>query len=121
MSIVERIPHWQDGAHQASDYVRTFTLNDNNGNPFNFTGYECQVQWRTEPQKPAAISLSVGSGITITYTSGIIEVKVTQAQLAAIPAENYTWDLIVKHTVDGTYDTLVVVELNLEARSTVWE
>lgn len=119
MSIVERVPHWQDGAHQGEDYVRTFTVMDDNGNAKDLTGYTSQVQWRTEPQKPAAISLSVGSGITITEASGIIEVKVTQAQLAAIPAVGYTWDLILKSS-GGTYQALVVVELNLEARSTQW-
>ena len=119
MSSIERVPHWQDTAHQGEDYVRTLTLSDDNGNAEDLTGYTCQVQWRTSPNKPPAISLSVGSGITITAASGIVEIEVTQAQLSAIAAGNYTYDVILKSS-GGTYKALVVVEVYLEARITVW-
>ena len=69
------IARWQDEAHQAADYVRTFTVKDDNDNAVDLTGYTVQVQWRKSPQDDAVVSLSIGSGITLTAASGLFEVK----------------------------------------------
>jgi hypothetical protein len=62
--------------------------------PVNITGYTAALQIRSLPQSPTAVlSLTTGSGITITGSTGTIAVTATAAQTGAIDQGPYYYDL----------------------------
>lgn len=74
--------------------------------PVNITDYTAALQLRSLPSDPTAVlSLTTGSGITITGASGTIEVHATAAQTRAIDEGPYYYDLEI------TSDTGVVTRV----------
>jgi hypothetical protein len=79
---------------QGSDWFTTFVYKDSAGTVINLTGYTAALQIRdTYADSATDLSLTVGSGITITAASGKIDVRATAAQTGAIAAGQYVYDL----------------------------
>ena len=80
------------------DQGATWYLNveyDNpNGTPVNLTGYTAALQLRSLPESATAVlSLSTGSGITITGATGLVAISATATQTRAIDEGTYYYDL----------------------------
>lgn len=80
------------------DQGATWYLNveyDNpNGTPVNLTSYTAALQIRSLPESPTAVlSLSTGSGITITGATGLVAISATATQTRAIDEGTYFYDL----------------------------
>jgi hypothetical protein len=79
---------------QGADWYLTVTYEDPNGTAINITNYTAALQIRSLPSDPTTVlSLSTGSGITITGATGTVEVHATAAQTGAIDEGNYYYDL----------------------------
>ena len=79
---------------QGADWYLTVTYEDPNGTAINITNYTAALQVRSLPSDPTTVlSLSTGSGITITGATGTVEVHATAAQTGAIDEGNYYYDL----------------------------
>lgn len=62
--------------------------------PVNLTGYTAALQIRSLPDSPSAVlSLTTGSGITLTALTGQIDVHATAAQTTNIDEGTYYYDL----------------------------
>jgi hypothetical protein len=80
------------------DQGATWYLNveyDNpNGTPVNLTSYTAALQLRSLPESATAVlSLSTGSGITITGATGLVAISATATQTRAIDEGTYYYDL----------------------------
>lgn len=79
---------------QGADWFINFTYKQPNGTPVNITNYTAALQVRTSPlARTAVLTLENGSGITITGSSGLLEVHATAAQTADITNGRYSYDL----------------------------
>lgn len=79
---------------QGADWYITFVYQDSTGTPINITGYTAALQLRSEPSDlTSALSLTSGSGITITGSTGTLAVHATAVQTGAIVAGYYYYDL----------------------------
>jgi hypothetical protein len=82
-----------------SNWSVTFVYKDTDGVAINLTGYTAAMQVRTTPDASTAlISLTTGSGITITGGTGTIAVAITSAQSSLLTATTqagtpYVYDL----------------------------
>lgn len=96
---------------QGADWFINFTYENPNGTPVNITGYTAALQIRTSPlAKTTVLSLTNGSGITITGATGLIACQATAAQTTAITNGRYAYDLeitgsgIVTRIIQGTIE-----------------
>jgi hypothetical protein len=79
---------------QGADWYLTVTYENPNGTPINITSYTSALQIRSLPSDPTTVlSLSTGSGITITGATGTVEVHATATQTRAIDEGTYYYDL----------------------------
>ena len=79
---------------QGADWFLNVTYEQPAGTPVNITGYTSALQLRSLPTDTTAVlSLSTGSGITITGVSGLVAVHATAAQTRAIDEGVYYYDL----------------------------
>jgi hypothetical protein len=79
---------------QGADWYLTVTYENPAGTPINITSYTAALQIRSLPSDPTTVlSLSTGSGITITGATGTVEVHATAAQTRAIDEGTYYYDL----------------------------
>jgi hypothetical protein len=79
---------------QGADWFFNVTYEQPAGTPVNITNYTAALQLRSLPQSATAVlSLTTGSGITITGTSGLVAVHATAVQTGAIVAGDYYYDL----------------------------
>lgn len=79
---------------QGADWFLNVTYEQPAGTPVNITGYTSALQLRSLPTDTTAVlSLSTGSGITITGASGLVAVHATAAQTRAIDEGVYYYDL----------------------------
>jgi hypothetical protein len=102
---------------QGADWYVTFVYQDANGVPINITGYTAAMQLRSLPSDSAtALSLSTGSGITITGATGTIAIHATAAQTGAIQAGNYYYDLEI--TSGGIVTRLIQGQITVSAQVT---
>jgi len=77
---------------QGTTWNRIITITQD-GAPVNLTGFTARMQLRrTKSQSEAAISLSIGEGITITPLTGDILIELTAAQTASLSGI-YFYDL----------------------------
>lgn len=96
---------------QGARWFRTFTYEDNAGSAIPITDYTIEMQIREQKSDTtAAISLSVGSGITITDASnGVFTIEMTAAQTRA-----FNWDAIAFYDVEltppSTTNTIRLIE-----------
>lgn len=79
---------------QGADWFLNVTYEQPAGTPVNITGYTSALQLRSLPTDATAVlSLSTGSGITITGSTGLVAVHATAAQTRAIDEGIYYYDL----------------------------
>ena len=79
---------------QGADWFFNVTYEQPAGTPVNITNYTAALQLRSLPQSATAVlSLTTGSGITITGASGLVAVHATAVQTGAIVAGDYYYDL----------------------------
>lgn len=79
---------------QGSTWNLSVTYKDSAGNPINLTGYAAALQFReTASSTTAALTLTSGSGITITGALGKLDITATATQTAALAANKYQYDL----------------------------
>lgn len=79
---------------QGADWFLNVTYEQPAGTPVNITGYTSALQLRSLPTDATAVlSLSTGSGITITGASGLVAVHATATQTRAIDEGVYYYDL----------------------------
>lgn len=82
-----------------ADFAITFAYKDTDGNAIDLTGYTAAMQVRTTPDAATAlVSLTTGSGITITGATGTILVNMSAAQTGALTSTTqagtpYVYDL----------------------------
>lgn len=81
---------------QRADWFQTFQYTDANLVPISLAGYTAELQMRSNPNDTQpAMSLTVGSGITITAATGLISCTASNAITKLIPAGYYWYDLII--------------------------
>jgi hypothetical protein len=79
---------------QGADWYLDVTYDNPNGTPVNLTSYTAALQLRSLPESATAVlSLSTGSGITITGASGLVAIRATATQTRAIDEGTYFYDL----------------------------
>lgn len=80
--------------NQGIDWIFTTTWQDPSGNPIDTTGYSVKLQIRNQVDNSLILTLTVGSGITLTTpASGITTYQVTGTQTAAIPVGTYYYGI----------------------------
>lgn len=93
---------------QGADWYLTVTYENPNGTPINITNYTSALQIRSLPSDPTTVlSLSTGSGITITGATGTVEVHATAAQTRDIDEGTYYYDLEITAPNTGVVTRLV--------------
>lgn len=96
---------------KGSTFERVFTWKTKNPNtgalePVNLSGYGARAMMREEYDSPQPfISLTVGSGITITSATGEIAITITAEQSASILPDRGVWDIEV-YSGDTVYRLL---------------
>ena len=79
---------------QGADWFFNVTYENPAGTPVNITSYTAALQLRSLPESTTAVlSLTTGSGITITGSTGLVAVHATATQTGAIIAGDYYYDL----------------------------
>ena len=79
---------------QGADWFLNVTYDNPDGTPVNLTGYTAALQLRSLPTDPVSVlSLSTGSGITITGATGLVAIRATATQTRAIDEGIYYYDL----------------------------
>jgi hypothetical protein len=79
---------------QGADWYLNVTYDNPNGTPVNITSYTAALQLRSLPESATTVlSLSTGSGITITGASGLVAIHATATQTRAIDEGTYYYDL----------------------------
>jgi hypothetical protein len=79
---------------QGADWFFNVTYEQPAGTPVNITSYTAALQLRSLPESTTAVlSLTTGSGITITGPAGLVAIRATAAQTGAIIAGDYYYDL----------------------------
>lgn len=79
---------------QGADWFLNVTYENPAGTPVNITSYTAALQLRSLPDSETAVlSLTTGSGITITGASGLIAIHATAAQTRVIDDGTYYYDL----------------------------
>ena len=73
--------------HQGQDWSITTTLKDDAGDVIDLTGYTAAMQVRRSHNRPALISLTPGSGISINEAGGTISWAMTSAQTALLDGD----------------------------------
>jgi LEA14-like dessication related protein len=103
---------------QGADWYLNFNYQNPNGTPVNITGYTAALQLRTSPlAKTTALSLTTGSGITITGSTGLIAVHATATQTGAITNGMYVYDLEIT-SGQGVITRLIQGTINVSAQVT---
>jgi hypothetical protein len=79
---------------QGADWFFNVTYEQPAGTPVNITNYTAALQLRSLPTDSTyVLSLTTGSGITITGATGLVEVHATANQTRAIDEGTYYYDL----------------------------
>lgn len=100
---------------QGSDWYLNITYKDSTGAPINLTGYTAAMQIReTASSTTSVLTLSSGSGITITPLTGVLDLHATATQTAAIAAGKYQYDLELNNSGVITRIIQGVVTINAE-------
>jgi len=82
---------------QGSTYNKRIQWKDSSGTAVNIAGYTAFLEVKNNKQETAAlISLSIGSGITLTTpASGILDIAITATQTAAFDFDRAVYDLVL--------------------------
>jgi hypothetical protein len=79
---------------QARDFYLTTVYQDSTGTPINLTGYTATFAIGNSYNGATVLTLTVGSGITITASTGTITVHATSSQ-TAITDGSYVAELVI--------------------------
>jgi len=91
---------------QGADWKINLVYKDSAGDIIPLTSYTAALQLRTAyDAATAALSLTNGSGITITANQGLIAIRATATQTGALAAGDYVYDLEL--TVSGEVTRLI--------------
>lgn len=94
---------------QGATWYLTVTYENPNSTPINITGYTAALQLRSLPSDATAVlSLTTGSGITITGATGTVAVMATATQTRAIDEGNYYYDLEISSPASPSVVTRLV-------------
>jgi hypothetical protein len=97
---------------QNQNWTIGFSYTDSAGNVLNVTGYTPLLQFRTSAlAKTAALSLSVGNGITFNPTT------TPQIQIATainVAPGKYEWDLVLQGSTGNLYLGRGIVQVDAE-------
>jgi hypothetical protein len=84
---------WNIAVEQGADWAATVTW-EADGDPVDLTGYSAAMQVRKSPGSVAALlELTDAAGLTLGGAAGTIEITITSAQLSAIEAGDWQYDL----------------------------
>jgi hypothetical protein len=88
---------------QGAQWTLTVDYDNNNGTPFNLTGYTARMQVRPKFGADTAVLTlsSVTGGIVITPLTGTLALTATTAQTGAIDGGFYVYDLLVRQDHRG--------------------
>lgn len=79
---------------QGANWDLNVEYDNPNATPVNLTSYTAALQIRSLPESATAVlSLSTGSGITITGATGLVAISATATQTRAIDEGTYYYDL----------------------------
>jgi hypothetical protein len=99
------VAQYNPTVNQGIDWIFTTTWQDSTGTAINTTGYSVSLQIRNQVDNSVILSLSVGSGITLTTpASGITTYRVTGTQTAAIPVGTYYYGIKATSVSGIAYD-----------------
>jgi hypothetical protein len=88
---------------QGSDWKITIIYKDAAGTVIPLTNTTAQLQFRTTYDSASpSLSLSTGSGITITANDGQIDIRATASQTGALSAGDYLYDLEITRSGEVT-------------------
>lgn len=91
---------------QGTDWLQELEFCNPDGTPMNLTGYEFEFILAPCYESAAAIiTLTVGSGITVTPLTGKVALSMTDTQTLAIPPDNYKYQL--NYTLVGFTDRII--------------
>jgi len=80
--------------NQGADWFFNLDYENPAGTPVNLTGYSAAIQLKRDVSSASAVlTLTQGSGITITGPAGALAFHATAAQTAAIASGGYYYDL----------------------------
>lgn len=105
---------------QGSTFERTIELQDSDGTPYNLAGYTARMQVRREVDSTGSplIELSTTNGrITISASLGIIDLKLTPTETAALQRGGY-YDLEIVKASTGQVFKVLRGEFRLEKEVT---
>lgn len=75
------------------DYRFSLQILDDNGSPYNTTGYDMTIKGRAiDESGDVLFTLAVGSGITHTAAQGKFDIKISNTVSAAINIPYVAWD-----------------------------
>lgn len=105
-------------AEQGSDFATTITYTNDSGTPINLTGYTSRMQVRKFASSATPIlTFTNSSGMTITAGSGVIDLAITAAAMAMVPAGSYQYDLEIIDS-SGEVIKLLAGKFDVEAEVT---
>lgn len=87
-------------------------VNDEDGNPIDLSGNHVCMQWRARPASVPALELSTDNG-RIVVNGNKIELAVAAADMQAVPARTYMFDL--QTTDNDVVETLLSGTINVIA------
>lgn len=83
-------------SQQYATFDETWTLKDENGDPFNLTGYTAQLQVRESYSSTSTLfSLSSGSGITLGGALGTVVISIAATVTDDVAPGNYVYDFLL--------------------------
>lgn len=104
---------------QGADWYINFTYQQPAGTPVNITGYTAALQVRTSPlAKTTVLSLTNGSGITITGATGLLACRATAAQTTLIAPGRYVYDIEITAPVTGVVTRICEGTINVSPQVT---
>lgn len=81
--------------YQHATFEKRFTWKDERKRPVNITGWSARIEFRVAPGGQILHTLTVGNGITINPTAGIIDIYIADEVTATFNWTSGTWDLLL--------------------------
>lgn len=94
-------------ARQGKTLAFTLYWKDDEDDAIDLTGFSARLQVRRTADEEPVISLTSGSGLTVTAATGQIDVLVSATTLAGIDGGRYRYDLEVQSGSSGTVTCLL--------------
>lgn len=78
---------------KGATWERVIRWQDSDGNPIDITGYSAKLQISTDYETAPSLTLTSGSGITITGAQGKLEILATATQTNSLSTGYYVYEL----------------------------